>query len=464
MTDGQRRERPNVTKASGREGEGSRHTLTRRGFLGAGALAGLAAMAWPAERAWAWSSWTNATSEQLKKYGMGDCIHEDLVQIAYARLISSHRADAEEADPTESLLSPWCGTIRDSDNRYADAAGCVLDIGEGKTFDDAADLAKRIYRENLAYLRIGSFWNDAAADTLADFGYSCFYAESVPKFSGPDHYTGAWDVGQHIWETNEKNKTYTIGGLDALVQFTMNDRNNFIHGMLTSTASHAAHLTQAEIKTFALQWLSVAYEYARTGEVKATADVPTVEQAQKIFKGFIDTYGQLDESAHGMRVSLKASDSEASTKLPARRLRLRALGMMCHTLEDFWCPSHTIRTYRDGDGVAKNAILAFGNYKVQNGNKSPMSGYHIPFDRYAISDVKNTVNWREALTRGNNGDYLGTETLAKATNDAMAAALEGANDCFNTLGMNEAVDCITKLFEHFYANHEWPEVRAWLES
>ena len=67
MTDGQRRERPNVTKASGREGESPRHTLTRRGFLGAGALAGLAAMAWPAERAWAWSSWTNATSVQLKK-------------------------------------------------------------------------------------------------------------------------------------------------------------------------------------------------------------------------------------------------------------------------------------------------------------------------------------------------------------------------------------------------------------
>ena len=56
MTDGQRRERPNVTKASGREGEGSRHTLTRRGFMGAGAFAGLAAMASLAERAWTWSS------------------------------------------------------------------------------------------------------------------------------------------------------------------------------------------------------------------------------------------------------------------------------------------------------------------------------------------------------------------------------------------------------------------------
>jgi len=63
--------------------------------------------------------------------------------------------------------------------------------------------ATRLFRENLAYLRIGSFWNDAAANTLTDFGLSCVFAQSIPKFSGNDYYEGAWDVGQHLWETNE---------------------------------------------------------------------------------------------------------------------------------------------------------------------------------------------------------------------------------------------------------------------
>jgi hypothetical protein len=265
------------------------YSLSRRSFLGAGALMGLAAMAMPTERAWAWSSWTNATSGMLKSYGMGDCVHEDLVQISYARLVRNHRNDGAKPD---SLLNPWAGVLA-ADRLTATIAGDTVERGKGKSgedlaFADESDLAVRLFRENLAYLRIGSFWNDAAANTLTDFGYSCYYATSVPKFSGADRYEGAWDVGQHIWETNEKNKTYWIEGLDALVQFTMNDRNNFIHGMLSSTASHSAHLKQSEVKQFALQWLGVAYEYARTGEVRATSDV-TQGQAEKIFKGFIDT-------------------------------------------------------------------------------------------------------------------------------------------------------------------------------
>jgi hypothetical protein len=169
-------------------------------------------------------------------------------------MLRRHANDATKV----SLLNPWAGTIQSDNARYATIDGDTVDIGNGKTFADADDLATRLFRENLAYLRIGSFWNDAAANTLLDFAYACYYAESIAKFSGNDYYTGAWDVGQHIAETNKQNEDYTIAGLDALVQFTMNDRNNFIHGMLTSTASHADHLRQSDIKKFALQWLGVA--------------------------------------------------------------------------------------------------------------------------------------------------------------------------------------------------------------
>lgn len=91
-----------------------------------------------------------------------------------------------------------------------------------------------------------------------------------------------------------------------------------------------------------------------------------------------------------MCVSLKVSSSEASIEIPRRRLRLRALGMMCHTLEDFWCPAHTCRTYHADGEIPQNSVVAFSNYKLQNGNKAPMFGYHIPFDRYAISDANSS--------------------------------------------------------------------------
>ncbi len=327
---------------------------------------------------------------------MGDCLHEDLVQIAYARVLRNH---ATKAGKEVSLLNPWAGEVQ-GDARYATIAGDMVDAGEGRAFSDASDLATHLYRENLAYLRIGSYWNDAAVDTLVDYANSCFYADSVPKFSGANSYEGAWDVGQHLFETNQANQTSAYG-LDALMQFSANDRAGFIHGMLSSTADHSNLLEQSEVKRFVLQWLGVAYEYARTGEVTETSDV-SPGQAERIFRGLVDTYGQLDADAHDMCVSLQVSSNEASVRLPRRRLRLRALGMMCHTLEDLWCPAHTCRMYHDGDDAPRNSILAFCNQKMQNGHEAAAFGYHVPFDRYAISDSNNPTNWREALTRDDN--------------------------------------------------------------
>ena len=79
-------------KRAGRSPSGAHaRNLTRRILLGTGALLGLAALAHPTDHAYAWSSWTNTTSPVLKKLGMGDCIHEDLVQIAYARTLRTTR-------------------------------------------------------------------------------------------------------------------------------------------------------------------------------------------------------------------------------------------------------------------------------------------------------------------------------------------------------------------------------------
>jgi hypothetical protein len=91
-----------------------RRSISRRSLLSAGAILGFAALTHPTEHAFAWSSWTNATSSILKNIGMGDCVHEDLVQISYARVLRNH---AKDTTPN-SLLNPWAGAIEE-DARYA---------------------------------------------------------------------------------------------------------------------------------------------------------------------------------------------------------------------------------------------------------------------------------------------------------------------------------------------------------
>jgi hypothetical protein len=143
-------------------------TITRRGLFHAAALAGLGIATLPARDALAWSSWTNVSSTFLKSIGMGDCVHEDLVQISYARALARIQYDQSHED---ALINPWMGRIQE--NGTVKIAGDTVSVGGGKSFKSDEDLASRLYRENLVCLRIGSFWNDAAANTLMDFGASC---------------------------------------------------------------------------------------------------------------------------------------------------------------------------------------------------------------------------------------------------------------------------------------------------
>lgn len=435
--------------------------ITRRNFLRGSALFGLGASMLPVRDAFAWSSWTNVTSGMLESTGMGDCIHEDIVQISYARMLAKHLNDPDKAKKgnTDCLINPWGGWIGDDAGQFAYISGDEVWVGR-ELFKSIEDLQERLYRENLAYLRIGSFWNDAAANTLADFGVSVMYAKSIPKFSGSNHYEGAWDVAGHISETHEENDTSIFtSSRDALVQFTMNERNNFIHGLVSTTADGKTYLRHSEMKRFAMQWLGAAYEYARTGKVMGTNEV-TELQAQRIIKGFVDTYGQEDQNNHELCDTLKVGNDEATKKISHRKKRLRALGMVCHTLEDFWCPAHTCRVY---DSAGKSTVLAFSNYKKQNGDAGAYKGYHIPFDRYARSDAYNKPDWRQAMTSGiAKTEYVGTQKLENLSK--MASVLEKADGYFNTFGMNEAIACITKLFEFFYNNTPWDSgVSDWVD-
>ena len=460
-----------MSHASGRDARKKRNakpkrstlgpTITRRNFLWGSALLGLGASMLPVRDAFAWSSWTNVTSGMLKSTGMGDCIHEDIVQISYARMLAKHLSDSDKAkkDNKDCLINPWGGWIGDDAGQFAYISGDEVDSGT-VPFDNE-NLPLRLYRENLAFLRIGSFWNDAAANTLADFGVSVMYANSIPKYSGNNRYEGAWDVAEHILETNEENSEGSIftSSRDALVQFTMNERNNFIHGLVSTTADGKTYFPHAEMKRFAMQWLGVAYEYARTGKVTGTSQVNEL-QAKTIINGFIDTYGQEDENNHELCDTLKVGDDEASKKISHRKKRLRALGMVCHTLEDFWCPAHTCRVY---GSEGKSTVLAFSNYKKQNGDAGSYKGYHIPFDRYARSDAYNTPDWRQAMTSGiAKTEYVGTQKLENLSK--MASVLEKADTYFNTFGMNETIACITKLFEFFYNNTPWDRgVADWID-
>lgn len=93
---------PDYTDRGGRRtqkgkpmGAGFGPTLSRRSFFETLALAGLGIAALPARDAMAWGSWSKGTSEVLKSMSLGDCLHEDITQIAYGSVVAVHKENKD---------------------------------------------------------------------------------------------------------------------------------------------------------------------------------------------------------------------------------------------------------------------------------------------------------------------------------------------------------------------------------
>ena len=410
--------------------------VSRRAFV-AVVCAGLAAgVALKPDEAYAWNSYNSKCSGVAKAAaGMCDCVHEDITQMAYAyatfKKMWESNGQGEEvtywADNDQGWVYDWVPSLpsgllnpfnpastetwkrKDTTSQPAYSYSDVSNFGVVPSPDVT-------YGENLAFLRIGSFWNDSACDSITDFAINFLNQNNITQWKNPkdgtNKYYDVCDVARHMLENTAwcdeqgedlKNRNAT------LIKFSMGERASFLHAMQVFHSDAATKLTQGQSRQFMLQWLGVAWEYARTGnpdniEVEGLGK----KQCRDIFDAFIDSYHQTYKS-YGYKVDYDASKTETwvdnvpfnelmdradprngnkpirnnfdyggltdeldevgstewngkkghkgycplnvrdfnnrSITMTVRQQRLRALGMFAHTIEDSWCAAHCSRTY-----------------------------------------------------------------------------------------------------------------------
>ena len=450
--------------------EADKSAVSRRAFVSAVGAALAAGVALKPDEAYAWNSYNSKISGPAYSFGgLADCVHEDITQIAYAyalhkicrdkgtRTIDKKRRNGSTyemkvPDFPGGLLNPW----RPHSEGPNGQAPCFQEEDlEGDGMNNYDPLPNSMYAENVAFLRMGAFWNDSACDSIADFMYNYARKDNIEQ---PDKktYDNVYDVACHMLKDQKKESEWMQGS--ALIRFSMGERASFIHAMQAFQPDATTPLPQGLCRQMMLQWLGVAWEYARTGNPDGIAvEGLRQDQCRTIFDAFIDIYHQCyktwgwkdshndedlvcenwpledllakhgnkgDYQKYGHPGSLKQKEHYGyggpnplniremecrSIPLPERFLRLRALGMFAHTIEDSWCASHCSRTYPTADDKSlKYQIVGFNYYYRQKGSGSGSKNRHSPYDQvcevdlknksWANSDFENKNNLRQILT------------------------------------------------------------------
>ena len=370
-----------------------------------------------------------------ENWGVVTPVHEDITQAAYSRLAKMLLGPQGAAFSIQDSGEP---RTYDSGSLWLSNSGEYQDSGVVATALSAGAPKSNLelmratndaeYAERVKFLRIGAFWNDQAANNVFDWGYAFARRNDVAKYPKTEYAT-AYDVGEHLQLTLDQNYSR------AMVRMSMNERGEFIHSMLVAqpgNGSKFTYMTQEQTKEFVMQWLEVVYKFASGQE-------NTLNAEQKKLLTFIDPYGQRSSGSGSGFADMKLTEDQA---------RLRALGSMCHTLEDSFNPAHTIRSYyQGGDGdVGFGTILAFGDYSAQ-GN------FHMQWDSLAGTDsslrkelVNNTGNFTTAMK------YQTTNNIGEKVQS------------FRTLGLYNAWDAAYTLMQRFAEGQSWEELKPWLEE
>ena len=437
-----------------------KNPVSRRSFIAAVGVALAAGVTLKPDEAYAWNSFNSKVSGPAYSLkGLADCVHEDITQIAYAyalhkmyrengltkvqkRIDSEWRYDIEVPNIPGGLINPW----RPHDAGPNGQAACFSDS------DLMRDpLPNALYAENVAFLRMGAFWNDSASDSITDFMWNYLRRDIIEP---PDKktYESVVDVANHILKDQKKESNF-FGKGSALVRFSMGERASFLHAMQAFQPDATTPLPQGLTRKMMLEWLGVAWEYARTGDPdNIEVEGLSKKDCRTIFDAFIDIYHQCYKEwggtelvcenwplqdllrkhgtkgpgyeSYGSPSSVKASecygydgpnplnirDMECrSIPLPKRFMRLRALGMFAHTIEDSWCAAHCSRTYPTAsDSELTYQIVGFNHYYRQKGSNVKSEDRHKPYDQVCKVDMSgkpwkgtsfdNTNNLRQILT------------------------------------------------------------------
>lgn len=359
----------------------------------------------------AWDSYSG-----VAEIYQGNPLHEDITQFAYARLILS---DVFKDENINNILN--------YNFKQSDAES---------------------YKGVVEYLRQGAYWNDFAASTFVDFGVAFKLRNFVPEYKGA--YSTAYDVGKHLEMARPTTMPYWSSRY--AVRFEHNGRGNFLHGMLGIQADGKSYVTQEQQKEFEMQWIEVAYKYAQGKEA-------TLNSEQKLLLTFINPYEQLKKKFEGEEVQINEEEildiqgneldemqegedvdgGVADVNMTDIQMRLRAVGMICHTIEDSYNPAHLIRANDTGK------VLAFGKYENQK--------WHPNYDHIADADGESR---KEMLTK-----TASTEELGKIYGTSY---LEVRLDNLKTLGLAEASSKAYEFLDMFAKNKDWSEVKVWLDN
>ncbi|MCQ2751594.1 MAG: twin-arginine translocation signal domain-containing protein [Coriobacteriales bacterium] len=414
--------------------------LSRRSFLSLLGIAGggLAFAGFPKDaNAWISFQFADSDIEFLRKLGFNDCLHEDMTQFAYSIVLQRHKTNMTLGDGPASILNP----------------AYEFYPGSGHSPTD-------YFRENLKLLRIGSYWNDAPVNGLVDFGLSYLAKDEIATWTPANptkapYYQDISDIAEHMAQTHVEYPSYRV-----LMQFSNNERASFLHGMCGVNAlgkADSENVSQGTTKKFIMQFLKEAYQYV----VENTSPSTTLLQ-------YIDADSQLDTS---LDVS-KAVDSTGSfttdtadVAMSTRQIKVRAIGMMCHLIEDSWCPGHTIRCLGDeGFGT----ILSFGNYLRQNGETT---NNHKPYDLYSkVDELRAGGDLRDVLinamtphgaaperTAVNPENFLNNILNWSATSCGLSGGVREACDYFKTLNVKFTIKYLSDFLELIYLNKSWED-------
>ncbi len=302
-------------------------------------------------------------------------------------------------------------------------------IKAGELFNLPAENIEQAYTELLEYLRVGAYWNDLPANTVVDFIAAYLQYNDVPDYEKNGKEKGTYDNFEEIGEHLKQTLDSMFNGERGMVRISHNGSGSGIHSMLTLNPDKKNYVTQTLQKEMTLQWLEAAYKYVQ-GE--------PITDGQKKMLVFTDPYGQGASSTF-------PGIGYADMFLTEKRLKTRALGMICHTIEDAYNPAHTVRMYpQNATTISDYKILAFGNYEGQSHD------FHKSYD--AISPLDEGV--RKQLRDG-------TKTYAGAVRYPDISTNTAG---FKTMSLELAYESIVKLFDFYAKGATWSEIEPWLRN
>lgn len=412
--------------------------ISRRNFFKLSAIISASGMiALTPSKAFGWLAFEFAEKSPIwDLLGFNNPVHEDSAQFAYSIVLQRHKNDMFIGKGPKSILNP-----------------------AHKFYSKKNYNVNQYFLENLKMLRYGACWNDAATYDVLDYLQNQAGKDNILEWKNEKspYYENLLDIAEHL--VQNQNTDY-----NEFIQFNSNGKLDCLHGMLNSNASiegNIERVSQSLNKNLIMQWFESAYKFAVNGENFPNTNLRYFFDTNNQYSPELDDQMLIDDSASFIDTN--------KTKYNTRQLRLRVLGMICHTIQDLWNPAHTIRSYyKDENDVDRfGTILAYGNYAKQNNGL--ISNNHKPYDLCSKADPKwDNKPLRNILIEDmtphegapqripvDKENFLNNIINWNGSKHSKNTSINSACMLFNTLGLKYSIKYLSDFLEIAYLGLTW---------